>query len=78
MQRSGCPASQRPWQYSWDADDRLLAGTTPDGTVWRYLYDELGPRIAEQHLDADGRIAEQTEFTWDGPALAAQAMAEQG
>jgi RHS repeat-associated protein len=69
--------SRKPetWQYSWDADDRLIAVTTPDGSVWRYLYDPLGRRIAKQHLDADGRIAEQTEFTWDGPTLAEQATA---
>jgi len=49
--------------------------TTPDGTVWRYLYDPLGRRIAKQYLDADGGIAEQTEFTWDGPTVAEQATA---
>jgi RHS repeat-associated protein len=67
--------SRKPetWQYSWDADDRLVAVTTPDGTVWRYRYDPLGRRIAKQHLDADGHITEQTELTWDGATLAEQA-----
>jgi RHS repeat-associated protein len=68
--------SRKPesWQYSWDADDRLVAVTTPDGTVWRYQYDPLGRRIAKQHLNADGHVAEQTEFTWDGSTLAEQSV----
>jgi RHS repeat-associated protein len=67
--------SRKPdtWQYTWDADDRLTAVTTPDGTRWRYLYDPLGRRIGKQRLDSGGRVAEQTRFTWDGPVLAEQA-----
>ena len=61
------------WHYTWDADDRLTAVTTPDGSRWRYLYDPLGRRIAKQHLAADGAITAQTRFTWDGPTLAEQA-----
>jgi RHS repeat-associated protein len=59
-------------QYTWDAEDRLTAVTTPDGTRWRYLYDPLGRRIAKQRLGPDGAIAEQATFTWDGPVLAEQ------
>ncbi|GLY65066.1 RHS repeat-associated core domain-containing protein [Amycolatopsis taiwanensis] len=66
--------SRRPdtWQFTWDAEDRLTAVRTPDGSVWRYRYDPLGRRIAKQRLAADGSVAEQTLFAWDGVELAEQ------
>ncbi|GHG66141.1 putative T7SS-secreted protein [Streptomyces griseocarneus] len=66
--------SRKPdtWRYEWDAEDRLRAVTTPDGTRWRYLYDPLGRRIAKQRLTPTGDVAEQTDFTWDGPTLTEQ------
>ncbi|MDI3390710.1 RHS repeat-associated core domain-containing protein, partial [Streptomyces sp. B-S-A8] len=53
------------WRYTWDAEDHLTTCTTPDGTTWRYRYDPLGRRSAKQQLDADGKVAEETVFTWD-------------
>ena len=44
----------RQWTYTWDADDRLIGVSTPDGTRWRYRYDALGRRIAKQRLARDG------------------------
>ncbi|AJT70042.1 hypothetical protein T261_8449 [Streptomyces lydicus] len=60
------------WRYSWDAEDRLTAVTTPDGQTWRYLYDPYGRRTEKQRMGPDGRVLEQTEFTWDGAHLAEQ------
>ncbi|MFJ5712816.1 DUF6531 domain-containing protein, partial [Streptomyces sp. NPDC093105] len=61
------------WRYTWDAEDRLTSVVTPDGTVWRYLYDPLGRRIAKQRLADDGRtVAEEVTFTWDGATLCEQ------
>ncbi|SHG10732.1 DUF6531 domain-containing protein [Streptoalloteichus hindustanus] len=61
------------WHYTWDAEDRLTAVTTPDGQRWRYLYDPLGRRIAKQRLAPDGiSVVEQVDFTWDGVVLAEQ------
>ncbi|MFJ5138270.1 putative T7SS-secreted protein [Streptomyces sp. NPDC088707] len=58
------------WHYTWDAEDRLVSVTTPDGTAWRYRYDALGRRIAKQRLGADGHsTVEETTFTWDGVTL---------
>ncbi|MEV8152288.1 RHS repeat-associated core domain-containing protein, partial [Streptomyces fradiae] len=68
--------SRKPdvWRYTWDAEDRLTKVITPDGTVWRYLYDPLGRRIAKQRLATDGAtVAEETRFTWDGVHLVEQA-----
>ncbi|MFB6615788.1 putative T7SS-secreted protein [Streptomyces sp. NPDC056367] len=60
--------SRKPdtWRYEWDAEDRLTAVTTPDGTVWRYAYDPLGRRISKQSL------LETVHFTWDGTTLCEQ------
>ncbi|WP_431913202.1 DUF6531 domain-containing protein [Micromonospora carbonacea] len=68
-QRSAKPLT---WRYTWDSEDRLVAVTTPDGTRWRYRYDALGRRVAKQRLDADGGVAEQVDFAWDGPRLIEQ------
>ncbi|MFJ5828003.1 putative T7SS-secreted protein [Streptomyces sp. NPDC093089] len=60
--------SRKPdtWRYTWDAEDRLTAVTTPDGTVWRYAYDPLGRRISKQSP------FETVYFTWDGTTLCEQ------
>ncbi|MER5412094.1 putative T7SS-secreted protein [Streptomyces virginiae] len=61
------------WHYVWDGEDRLSKVTTPDGTVWQYLYDPLGRRIAKQRLGEDGAtVMEQVSFTWDGSTLCEQ------
>ncbi|MFC8760124.1 putative T7SS-secreted protein [Streptomyces sp. NPDC057193] len=58
------------WQYAWDAEDRLVSVTTPEGALWRYRYDALGRRIAKQRLSGDGRtVLEEITFTWDGVTL---------
>ncbi|MET8948771.1 polymorphic toxin type 28 domain-containing protein, partial [Streptomyces sp. NPDC004542] len=67
--------SRKPetWRYSWDAEDRLTAVVTPDGTVWRYLYDPLGRRIAKQRLGEGGTtVVEQVDFSWDDSILCEQ------
>ncbi|MFG1606762.1 RHS repeat-associated core domain-containing protein [Actinoplanes sp. NPDC049265] len=64
-------AKPRTWHYTWAADDRLTGVRTPDGQEWRYRYDPLGRRVAKQRL-ADGAVAEETIFVWDGPVLAEQ------
>jgi len=72
--------SRKPdtWSYQWDADDRLTAVSTPDGTTWRYHYDPFGRRIAKQHLTAEGQVLGETRFSWDGAVLAEQAETADG
>ncbi|MGW7529788.1 DUF6531 domain-containing protein [Streptomyces sp. NPDC054783] len=60
------------WTYSWNAEDRLTAVTTPDGSRWRYSYDPLGRRIAKSRMSEDGSPVEHVEFTWDDTCLAEQ------
>ncbi|WP_225632088.1 putative T7SS-secreted protein [Streptomyces solaniscabiei] len=67
--------SRKPdtWRYEWDAEDRLTAVTTPDGTRWRYTYDPLGRRTAKLRLAEDGEtVVERVNFTWDGTTLCEQ------
>ncbi|MGK5637547.1 DUF6531 domain-containing protein [Streptomyces sp. URMC 126] len=75
VQRRRTRLSRKPeiWRYTYDAEDRLISCTTPDGTRWRYSYDPLGRRIAKHRLAADGQaIMETVRFTWDGSRLAEQ------
>ncbi|MCT7351318.1 polymorphic toxin type 30 domain-containing protein [Streptomyces sp. 15-116A] len=67
--------SRKPdtWRYEWDAEDRLIQVTTPDGTRWRYTYDPLGRRTAKLRLGDDGEaVVERVDFTWDGTTLCEQ------
>ncbi|MCD2194478.1 DUF6531 domain-containing protein [Actinomycetospora endophytica] len=57
------------WQFRWDALDQLVGVTTPDGSLWRYVYDAFGRRVSKQRLDPRGGSAEQVDFTWDGATL---------
>ncbi|MFQ3556957.1 RHS repeat-associated core domain-containing protein, partial [Streptomyces gramineus] len=69
--------SRKPdvWRYEWDAEDRLTAATTPDGSRWRYTYDPLGRRTAKLLMGADGEtVLERTVFTWDGNTLCEQTV----
>ncbi|HTI22593.1 MAG TPA: RHS repeat-associated core domain-containing protein [Kutzneria sp.] len=70
--------SRKPdtWRYHWDADDRLVAVVTPDGTRWSYLYDPLGRRIAKLRLAADNSVVERVDFVWDGAVVAEQTGAD--
>ncbi|MEV6906768.1 RHS repeat-associated core domain-containing protein [Amycolatopsis sp. NPDC051071] len=73
---SGKPAT---WHYTWNAEDRLTAAVTPDGTMWRYRYDPLGRRIAKEKLSEDRQeVLERTDFNWDGTSLAEQATSRAG
>ncbi len=67
------PDGERSWRHEWDALDRLVGVTCPDGSRWRYLYDPLGRRQAKLHLaPGDGRLLARTDFVWDGPRLIEQ------
>lgn len=66
--------SRKPdtWRYEWDADNRLTSVSTPDGGIWRYLYDPFGRRVSKQHVTPDGKVLSETRYTWDGSFLAEQ------
>lgn len=67
------------WHYHWDARDRLVAVTTPDGSEWRYRYDALGRRISKEGIEGrDRTTAEFVRYTWDGPILVEQARSRPG
>ncbi len=63
----------RDWRFGWDAHDRLIAVTTPEGTRWRYRYDALGRRVAKERLAPTGdAVVERVCFSWDGSLLVEQ------
>ncbi|MFJ9207637.1 RHS repeat-associated core domain-containing protein [Streptomyces sp. NPDC102264] len=67
--------SRKPdvWQYSWDAENRLVACRTPDGGLWQYSYDPLGRRTAKHRMaDDGGSVLHSVYFTWDGTRLVEQ------
>ncbi|MFD3440239.1 DUF6531 domain-containing protein [Streptomyces sp. NPDC058685] len=66
--------SRKPdlWRYEWDAEDRLLSCTTPDGVLWTYAYDAFARRTAKRRHGPDGQVVEETVFSWDGGQLAEQ------
>jgi RHS repeat-associated protein len=67
------------WAYRWDAEDRLVEVTTPDGARWQYEYDALGRRIAKQRRSADGqKVTERVEFAWEGTQLVEERHASNG
>ncbi|MEV4970004.1 putative T7SS-secreted protein [Streptomyces scopuliridis] len=73
--------SRKPetWRYAWDAEDRLTSVTTPDGTVWRYLYDPLGRRTAKQRIADNGMtVLDETTFTWDDTTVCEQTTSGEG
>lgn len=61
----------RQWTFVWDADDRLVQATTPEGT-WRYTYDPIGRRTSKQRVDQSGAVVDAVWFSWDGSRLAEQ------
>jgi YD repeat-containing protein len=63
---------RKVWTFSYDAYDRLVEATLPDGARWRYQYDPLGRRTAKLRLGRDGATLERVRFTWDGSQLAEQ------
>ncbi|SFD59172.1 DUF6531 domain-containing protein [Streptomyces aidingensis] len=66
------------WRYNWDAEDRLIAVTTPQGSRWRYRYDPLGRRIAKEHLSDTGALLRKVDFSWHGTQLIEQVSVEPG
>jgi RHS repeat-associated protein len=75
-QQARLSAKPLTWHYTWDAEDRLIGVTTPDGGRWRYRYDPLGRRVAKQRLGAEDTVLETVTFTWDGSRLAEQVDAD--
>ncbi|WP_187794956.1 RHS repeat-associated core domain-containing protein [Paracoccus amoyensis] len=56
----------RIWKMAWDANDRLVRLTTPDGAVWRYEYDALGRRIRRMRV-IDGGQTTRSPDDWSVP-----------
>jgi len=55
------------WHYEWDSFDHLASVRTPDGSLWRYVYDAFGRRVSKECVTV-GRET-KTVFVWDGARL---------
>lgn len=65
-------------EYEWNDLNQLVGVTTPEGVRWRYTYDPFGRRLAKRRLGADGAVAEETTFAWDGMVLAEERRTAEG
>jgi RHS repeat-associated protein len=75
-QKKRLSAKPATWRYQWNADDRLVSVSTPDGVQWKYRYDAFGRRVAKDRLGTDGTAVESVHFTWDGMQLAEQVRSD--
>jgi YD repeat-containing protein len=63
-QKKRLSAKPATWRYQWNADDRLVSVSTPDGVQWKYRYDAFGRRVAKgkniaiAHYDINGTSGE--------------------
>ena len=46
------------WRYRWNAFDRLIGCTTPEGNIWNYAYDAFGRRLSKT------RQLKESESDW--------------
>ncbi|OLT41249.1 hypothetical protein BJF85_24305 [Saccharomonospora sp. CUA-673] len=65
---------QQTWTFTWNAEDQLVAVSTPDGARWTYAYDPIGRRIAKHRVSDSCDVVESVRFAWDGATLAEQAV----
>ncbi|WP_235425273.1 RHS repeat domain-containing protein, partial [Dickeya undicola] len=60
--------------FTWDAQDRLVGVSLPDGARWRYGYDAFGRRISkvrEGQVPSAQAVA-RVAYRWDGDQLSGQ------
>jgi RHS repeat-associated protein len=69
-------AKPATWRFTWTNNDRMSGATTPDGTRYRYRYDAFGRRVAKERLAADGAVAHEVRFCWDGVQLVEQIQSD--
>ncbi|WP_042858023.1 RHS repeat domain-containing protein, partial [Dickeya sp. NCPPB 3274] len=61
-------------RFEWDAQDRLVRVSLPDGARWRYRYDAFGRRVSkvrEGQVPSAQAVA-QVAYRWDGDQLSGQ------
>ncbi|NPE50584.1 hypothetical protein E0I03_05230 [Dickeya dadantii] len=61
-------------RFEWDAQDRLVRVSLPDGARWRYGYDAFGRRVSkvrEGQVPSAQAVA-RVSYRWDGDQLSGQ------
>ncbi|WP_413227033.1 RHS repeat-associated core domain-containing protein [Dickeya parazeae] len=64
----------RETQFEWDAQDRLVRVSLPDGARWRYRYDAFGRRISKvrEGQEPSAQAVARVAYRWDGDQLSGQ------
>ncbi|WP_193745557.1 RHS repeat-associated core domain-containing protein, partial [Dickeya chrysanthemi] len=64
----------RDTQFGWDAQDRLVRVSLPDGSRWRYRYDAFGRRISKvrEGQAPSAQAVARVAYRWDGDQLSGQ------
>ncbi|WP_459614209.1 RHS domain-containing protein, partial [Dickeya oryzae] len=64
----------RETQFEWDAQDRLVRVSLPDGARWRYRYDAFGRRISKvrEGQAPSAQAVARVAYRWDGDQLSGQ------
>ena len=73
----------RIWRMGWNAQGHLVRLETPQGAVWRYVYDALGRRIQRLKVVSGGRedadspgfipAGQGRAYQWEGTRIVAEA-----
>lgn len=58
--------------YAWDALNRLVKISYPDGKTSNFTYDALGRRVKIEERDASNAVTSTKNFLWNGTAIAEQ------
>ncbi|MEH0834601.1 RHS repeat-associated core domain-containing protein [Pectobacterium cacticida] len=60
--------------FDWDAQDRLIRVSLPDGARWRYRYDAFGRRInkVREGQSPSAQAVTRVAYRWDGDQLTGQ------
>ncbi|WP_231578154.1 RHS repeat domain-containing protein, partial [Dickeya chrysanthemi] len=64
----------RDTQFGWDAQDRLVRVSLPDGSRWRYCYDAFGRRVSKvrEGQAPSAQAVARVAYRWDGDQLSGQ------
>ncbi len=64
----------RDTQFGWDAQDRLVRVSLPDGSRWRYGYDAFGRRVSKvrEGQGPSAQAVARVAYRWDGDQLSGQ------
>ena len=64
------------WQYTFNAENKLMQVTRPDGSIVKFKYDGLGRRYEKEVIDAEGNTVSFRRYYYDGEDILFEADAD--